>query len=261
MAMFTIYKLNETGQLNLFYNDAGDLDLKKIVTEIRNMQVTLDHTGKIISEGFSSPQIFKRSTDVSTVECLGFQTINLGTYVESRIEHDELVTNEATFDYLTKAKIIITDNAYLIVFSNNSNEERGKSKIKTMVEDLGLEASLFKINHQLLSNIQSDKDIKWSEAKIEKISKEGDKTTKVSYEIDLADMVNRSTVAEEYDGHGSLSLLKIQFPYENIGEDENVTMSLYSNGHRVSFEIEELQGASAEEFCINVLDFLIKYSR
>lgn len=259
MAAFTIYKLNETGQLNLFYNDEGKLDLRMIMAEMREKQVRTDESGKIISEGFSNPHTFQRS-DTLTLECYGFQTINLGTYVESRLHNEELHTNESSFDYLTKSKLIITDDAYLIVFSNNSNEEKGKSKMKTMVEDLGLEAALFKINHHLLSGIQENTEIKWSEAKIEKINKEGDKTTKVSYEIDLADVVNSSRVADEYEGYGSLSHLKIQFPYSHIGEDETVTMSLYTNGHRISFEIEELQGASVEEFTVNVLEFLLQYS-
>ncbi|MGE9214928.1 MULTISPECIES: hypothetical protein [unclassified Exiguobacterium] len=260
MAAFTIYRLNETGQLNLFYNQEGKLDLKVILNEMKHKQVRSDETGRIISEGFTLPHLFQRSSGKTTLECFGFQTINLGTYVESRLQNEEILTTETSFDYLTKSKIILTEDSHLIVFSNNSNEEKGKSKMKTMVEDLGLEASLFKINHQLLKNIQEDTEIKWSEAKIEKINKEGDKTTKVSYEIDLADIVNRSTVADEYDGHGNLAHLKIQFPYTNIGEEETVTMNLYSNGHRISFETEELQGASVEDFTVSTLEFLLKYT-
>lgn len=261
MSAFTIYSLNDTGQLDFFYNTEGKLDLRAVMQEMRRRLVAIGNDGKVIGEGFTAPQIFQRSPEKSTLECYGFQSVSLGTYFQSRMVNDDLIIDEATFDYFTKCKIIITEDLYLIVLSNNSTEEKGKSKVKTMVEDIGFEASIFKVNHPLLSNLQDDEEIRWSEAKIEKIEKVGDKTTKVSYEIDLADIVNRSQVADEYNGYGSLAHLKIQFPYENLGEADSVTINLYTNGHRVSFEEEELEGASVEEFSIHVLEFLLRYYR
>ena len=224
MAAITAYTLNTAEQLDLFYSEDGNLNLEVLMNLMSQKAAPIDVEGKINGEGFINPR-FDNINGSEMLVAYGVSLVNLGNYFEPRFENDVMTSREEQYNFYSKAYIIITKDSTLILKFDNSVEEKVRSKVKALVEDLGFEASVFKLDNELLREIQHDQDLDWSAAKIDRIDKDGDKTTKVSYEIDLADNVNSSQVDDHYRNSGKLSHLKFQLPYDAIGSNDKITIS------------------------------------
>lgn len=249
MASITVYKLDTSEQLNLFYTDEGRLNLEKVKEEMNARGATLDDNGTINGQGFLNPEIRIRN-EIEVLEAYGTDLINLGNYFDTTFDNDNIVTNEKQFTFYSKARIIITKDSDLILRFENSTEEKLRSKLKALVESLGFEASFLRIDNALLRKIMDDNIYEWSAAKIDRVDKDGDKTTKVSYEIDLADDVHPSEVDETYRDHGQISHIKFQLPLKVSGAPNYITVNLYNNGHRAYFEANELGSLDIEDFTV-----------
>lgn len=252
MASFTIYKLNTSEQLDLFYHREGKLNLEEVSRAMNENVATLGQDGKISGEGFIKPVITNRN-GISVLEAFGTDLVNLGNYFDTTFHEDNVITTETQYTFYSKTRIIITENSDLILKFDNSTEEKAKGKVKALVEGLGFETQLFKLDDSLLRRIQNDDSLTWSAAKLDRIDKDGDKTTKVSYEIDLANDVNPSEVDDAYRNYGKMSHLKFEIPYEFAGSTTNITVSLYNNGHRVFFEEQELGISNVHDFIIYLM--------
>lgn len=249
MSSFTIYKLNTAEQLDLFYNDNGKLNLEVVSRSMKDKVATIDSTGRINGEGFIKPEI-KNRNGISVLEAYGTDLVNLGNYFDTTFNNDNVTTIEKQYTFYSKTRILITEDSDLILKFDNSTEEKAKGKVKALIEGLGFETTLFKLDDSLLRKIQNDETLAWSEAKLDRIDKDGDKTTKVSYEIDLANDVYPSKVDEAYRDYGKMSHIKFEIPYDPSGTDNKITVSLYNNGHRVFFEEGELGISSVSDFVI-----------
>lgn len=255
MSSFTIYKLNTAEQLDLFYTSDGKLNLEAVSRAMNEKVATIGSNGKISGEGFISPTITNRS-GLSVLEAYGTDLVNLGNYFDTTFHDDNVTITEAQYTFYSKSRILITENSDLILKFDNSTEEKVKGKVKALVEGLGFETTLFKLDDSLLRRIQNNDDFTWSAAKLDRVDKDGDKTTKVSYEIDLADDVHPSVVDEAYRQHGKMSHLKFEVPYESAGSINNITVSLYNNGHRVFFEENDLGISNVHDFIIYLMNKL-----
>ncbi|WP_339161837.1 hypothetical protein [Siminovitchia sp. FSL W7-1587] len=253
MASITVYKLNTAEQLDLFYTTEGKLNLNKVQEEMNTKFATIGQDGRISGQGFLNPQI-KTREDIQLLEAYGTDLINLGNYFDTVFDEDDITTNEAQFTFYSKARIIITEDSDLVLRFENSTEEKVRGKIKALVESLGFEASLLKIDDILLRKIMDNDLYDWSAAKIDRVDKDGDKTTKVSYEIDLANDLHPSEVDEAYRKYGKISHIKFQLPISRSGAPDSITINLYNNGHRAYFETNELGTFSIDNFTV----FLMK---
>ncbi|HLR81258.1 MAG TPA: hypothetical protein VK119_11965 [Bacillota bacterium] len=255
MASITIYKLNTAEQLDLFYSSNGKLLLEKVKDSMSKKVATIGEDGRITGQGFLNPEITIRE-DLKVLEAYGMDLINLGNYFDTTFDEDNITTNEKQFTFYSKARIIITEESYLILRFENSTEEKVRGKVKALVESLGFEASFLKIDDVLLRKIMDNDLYEWSAAKIDRVDKDGDKTTKVSYEIDSANDVHPSEVDETYREHGKISHIKLQLPLSKDGCPENITINLYNNGHRAYFEANELGSYSIDNFTVFLMNAL-----
>ena len=256
MASITICKLNTAEQLDLFYNINGKLNLEMVKDEMLKKSATIDARGSITGQGFLKPEIRTRN-EIRTLESYGTDLINLGNYFDTTFyDEDKITTDEKQFTFYSKARIIITEDSDLILRFENSTEEKLRGKIKATVESLGFEASFVKIDDSLLRKIMNDSSYEWSAAKIDRVDKDGDKTTKVSYEIDLANDVHPSEVDEKYREHGKISHIKFQLPLPPGDNPSTITISLYNNGHRAFFEASELGTIDVDDFSVYLMNEL-----
>ncbi|SDM17009.1 hypothetical protein [Bacillus sp. OK048] len=255
MSSFTMYKLNTAEQLDLFLNPSGKLNLDEVSRSMNEKVATIGNDGRISGEGFIKPIITNRN-GISVLEAYGTDLVNLGNYFDTKFHDETVTTTETQYTFYSKTRIIITEDSDLILKFDNSTEEKAKGKVKALVEGLGFETQLFKLDDSLLRRIQNDDTLTWSAAKLDRIDKDGDKTTKVSYEIDLANDVHPSEVDDAYRNYGKMSHLKFEIPYETAGSTTNVTVSLYNNGHRVFFEEQELGISNVHDFIIYLMNKL-----
>ncbi|WP_139377730.1 hypothetical protein [Solibacillus isronensis] len=231
------------------------MNLEEIRRAMGQKVATLDTEGKITGEGFLHPR-FENRNGVNVLEAYGTDLVNLGNYFATTFHNGSVTTTETQYTFYSKTRIIITEDSDLILKFDNSTEEKAKGKVKALIEGLGFETTLFKLDDALLRKIQAEESFVWSAAKIDRIDKEGDKTTKVSYEIDLANDVHPSQVDDAYREHGQMSHIKFQIPYDATGAPNKVTVSLYNNGHRAFFEEDELGGAQANDFVVYLMNRL-----
>lgn len=252
LSSFTIYELNTAEQLDLFYSEENVLNLEEVKRAMTSKVATIGTDGRISGEGFINPVIKKRN-GIDVLEAYGTDLVNLGNYFDTTFHEDGVTTTETQYTFYSKTRIIITANSNLILKFDNSTEEKAKGKVKALVESLGFETILFKLDDELLRKIQDDGRFVWSATKIDRIDKDGDKTTKVSYEIDLANDVHRSEVDDAYRAHGKMSHLKFQLPFVAEGAPEKITVSLYNNGNRAFFEEVELGNASVHDFVVYLM--------
>lgn len=255
MSSFTIYRLNTAEQLDLFYTEQGKLNLEEVKKSMSSKVATINSEGKITGEGFIHP-VFENRNGINVLEAYGTDLINLGNYFDTTFTADTVTTTETQYTFYSKTRILITEESDLILKFDNSTEEKAKGKVKALVESLGFETTLFKLDDSLLRKVQSEETFEWSAAKIDRIDKAGDKTTKVSYEIDLANDVHPSQVDDAYREHGQMSHIKFQIPYDATGAPNMITVSLYNNGHRVFFEEDELGSSSVNDFVVFLMSRL-----
>jgi hypothetical protein len=255
VSSFTYYKLNTAEQLDLFYTQEGKLNLEEVIRAMGQKVATLNANGKITGEGFLHPK-FETRNGISVLEAYGTDLVNLGNYFDTTFQNGNVMTTENQYTFYSKTLIIITEDSDLILKFDNSTEEKAKGKVKALIEGLGFETTLFRLDDALLRKVQKDETFEWSAVKIDRVDKECDKTTRVSYEIDLADDVHTSQVDDAYREHGHMSHIKFQIPYDATGAPSKVTVSLYNNGHRAFFEEDELGAAQPNDFVVYLMNKL-----
>lgn len=257
MASITVLQLGTSEQLDLFYTYEGKLDLEKVKNEMSNKAATIDENGRISGQGFLNSEINLRQ-DEEVLEAYGTDLVNLGNYFDTTFDDDNIITNERQFTFYSKARIIITKDGNCILMFENSTEEKIRSKLKALVEGLGFDPDYLKMDNQLLRKIMDEDIYNWSAAKIDRVDKDGDKTTKVSYEIDSANDVSPSEVDETYREFGYVSNIKFELPLTISGAPKYITVNLYNNGHRAYFDANELGSLDINDFSIVLAKALIR---
>ncbi len=251
--IFNFFTLNTAEQLDLFYTENGQLNLNLVRENMIEKRAPIGDNGAINGEGFINPTVQEfREVRIIGTHCASQGS--LGYFNESRLENGVFVTQRIQHHYYSRSFAFVTADSDLILRFDYSTEEASKSKVKSLIEELGFEASIFRLDHELLRQIQTNYN--WTAAKIDKIERYGDSTKRVSYEIDPADDQFPSQVHEEYREHGQLSHVTFEFPYEAPGAPNTVTVKLYNAGHRIVIDENELGQASIEHFIITLLNVL-----
>jgi hypothetical protein len=254
MAILNFYLLNTSEQLDLFYSDNEKLNLKKIKEVMLEYQAPVSDDGTITGEGFVDIEI-KSEHDLNFIQSYCTAQGSLGYFNEARIVDNTVKTIRVQHKYYSKSLINLTEDSELIIKFDVSNDENAKTKVKSLIESLGFEASTFRLDDSLLRKVKET--FKWTAAKLEKIEKSGDNTKKVSYEIDPSDDKFKSEVDELYNEHGKMSHIQFELPYKAVGAPNFVTVKLYKDGHRIVVDEEQFSSEdSFKQFMIYLLKTL-----
>ena len=224
MNFFYFYTLNTAEQQDLFLCENGLLDLGVLRETMIENRAPISTDGRLNGEGFISPTTLVRN-EKNVIEGYCASQSSLGYFNEARLLNDSWTTERIQHHYYSKSFITISEKSELIMKFDSSSEEIAKSKVKSLIEALGLEAIAFKLDDSLLRKIQENYD--WSAAKLDKIERYGDSTKRVSYEIDLADDQFPSQVNEDYKEHGKMSHITFEMPYTAPGAPNTITVKFF----------------------------------
>ncbi|MNI38928.1 hypothetical protein D3C73_930890 [compost metagenome] len=240
MATLFLYRVSD--QVDMFLSDRnGGILLSEIRKLLLERKSLYDQDGLICGEGFTN--ITKLEYDgVHCIDCYCTTQSSLGYFYQAQLDKGNVITNRVQHLYFSRANIKIASNGNLIIKFDWTSEEKAKSRVKEMIEMLGIELESFKITDSMLRYIQNH--YHWTSAKIDKISKDGDKTKKVSYTIDPADINSRSMVDEEYRDYGNICHLNFEIQFPNDERHPNtspmINVKLYrEGGHRIVIIEEE----------------------
>ncbi|WGD65588.1 hypothetical protein P5630_11705 [Bacillus subtilis] len=253
MATLNIYTLNTAEQLDLFLTQDGDLDLDYVLDLMNEKIAPISPDGAISGEGFINPQ-FRVRDDLKLIESYCASQGSLGYFNEARMEDSAFTTRRTQHHYYSKASLFITEKSDLVLKFDFTTEEGSKSKVKSLIEELGVEATIFRIDNDLMTKVQNK--FEWSAVKLDKIEKDGDKTKRVSYEIDLADDQSTSQVDEDYRDYGKRSHISFELPYSAPGAPNKVSVKMYSQGNRIVIDEDELCNSPLEDFIVYLLNVL-----
>lgn len=234
MASLFIFTLSTLNQADMFLSKAdGKFDINKFRTLLESRAYLIDK-GRVKGEGFSNIEI-KKFNDFSFLKAISSAQSSLGYYYEARVDNGVVSSERVHHEYYTKSNIIVTENSQLIIKFDWTAEEISRTRVKTLLESLGLKLNPLRINDQLLRSLKNM--YPWTAAKIDKIDKDGDSTKKVSYEIDPSNDQNTSVVDEQYSDHGKMSHLTFELPFKekkHVSTPSHITVKLYSEGgHRI----------------------------
>ncbi|MED4292245.1 hypothetical protein [Priestia megaterium] len=250
MAIINLFSLNTAEQLDLFYTESGALKLNDLRDVMIEKRAPIGNNGAINGEGFINPN-FQIRNEVQVIESYCSSQGSLGYYNEARMVNESFTTERIQHHYYGKSFIIITQESDFIIKFDYAIEEGTKNKVKSLIEELGFEATIFRLDNDLLRKVQNHYD--WSAAKLDKIERFGDSTKRVSYEIDPADDQHPSQVDEDYREHGKMSHITFELPYDVVGAPNTITVKLYTQGNRVVIDEGELGGSPIEEFILYLL--------
>lgn len=231
-----IYKLNTADQPDLFFSDEEKLNLDYLLDSMELNKAPIDEVGHPHGEGFGIVEKLQIA-NTEAIQCFCITRSSLGNYNEARFTTDTFTTDRKQHTYYTKSKIYLTETNNFIIIFDNSIEERAKAKVKAQIEQIGLEMESLRITDKLIRHIQNT--YSWSAATFNKIVKHGDSTRRVSFVIDPANATDRSLVQDEYSDHGEMSHIKFDLPYNDNGNDKEITVTLYSDKHRVIINEDE----------------------
>lgn len=256
MASLFIFTLSTLNQADIFLSKAdGKFDIAKFRSLLESKAYLVDN-GRVKGEGFSNIEV-KKFNDMSFLNAISSAQSSLGYYYEARVDNGVVSSERVHHEYYTKSNIIVTENSQLIIKFDWTAEEISKTRVKTLLEGLGLKLSPLRINDQLLRTLKNI--YPWTAAKIDKIDKDGDSTKKVSYEIDPSNDQNTSVVDEQYSDHGKMSHLTFELPFTNkkhLATPSHITVKLYSEGgNRIILNEEDF--GHIEDFQ-NFLNYLIE---
>jgi len=258
MAILNLFTLNTAEQLDLFYSNEGKLDLDKLIEKMMEYQAPIREDGTITGEGFVDIET-QGEHELNFVQSFCTAQGSLGYFNEARVVENTVKTVRVQHQYYSKSLINITEDSELIIKFDVSNDENAKTKVKSLIESLGFEATIFRLDDALLRKIKDN--FKWTAAKLEKIEKYGDSTKKVSYEIDPSDDKFQSEVDALYNEHGKMSHIQFELPYKASGAPNTVTVKLYKDGHRIVIDENQFGNQdSFKKFMIYLLKTLIALS-
>lgn len=257
MTVFNIYKLNDDDQLDLFFSKHdGNLDLLKVAERMSEFASPSDE-GVINGEGFLGTEITQRQ-DRELIESFATGHGSLGYYTQAYVSEsaEDVTAKRKQHKFYSKARVFITEDNFLIIFFDDTTEEKIKRNIKNLVENLGFEVSNFHLSDTLMRSIRNE--YTWTEVRLEKVDNESDSTTKVYYEIDTADNDNESLIDQIYQGQGKMVQISFEMPYSHVEEGPNlVSVKLYKNDNRVVLNSKEFPDFGAQkDFMIYLLDKL-----
>ncbi|WP_270619777.1 hypothetical protein [Paenibacillus macerans] len=240
MATLFLYRISD--QVDMFLSDKnGDILLSEIRRLLLERKSPYDQDGFISGEGFTNINNYEYE-GVHCIDCYCTTESSLGYFYQARLDKGNVITNRVQHSYFSKANIKITSSGNLIIKFDWTSEEKARPRVKEMIGQLGIELESFKITDSMLRYVQNH--YHWTSAKIDKILKDGDKTKKVSYTIDPADINSRSLVDEEYRDYGNMCHLnfEIKFPYDerHPNTPSMINVKLYrEGGHRIVINEEE----------------------
>jgi len=263
MSSIVIYGLSTSHQPDFFLSDSnGCLDLQKVKVAMEQKLMPTDD-GRISGEGFVNIQIKENNEGLRYIECFTTTENSLGYYYPAEITGDSIRSNKIQHKYFNRSSLMITDNNYVIMKFDWSAEEGSKSRVKSILETLGFKISSFKVTDSLIRKIQND--FEWRAVKIDKIEKSGDKTRKVSFEIDPTD-TSESRVDQEYRDHGKMNQLTFEHPIVFEDRDPNtrpmISVKLYKEGgNRIFINTDEFgNDEDVKKFQLVLLQTLHHYS-
>ncbi|MDV6377714.1 hypothetical protein ORD22_05475 [Sporosarcina sp. GW1-11] len=249
-----IYKLNTEEHPDLFFSDEGSLNVDYLIETMDQNKAPINEEGYPQGEGFGIVEKIMIG-NVKSVQCFCITRSSLGNFNEAKFSTDTFTTERKQHTYFTKSKIYLTENNEFIIMFDNSIEERAKAKVKAQIEQLGFEMSILRITDLLIRHIQNN--YSWSAATFNKIVKHGDSTRRVSFVIDPANDTDVSVVQQEYSDHGEMSHIKFDLPYTDNGNPKQITVTLYSDKHRVIINENEFSdNDSFNEFMLHLLGIL-----
>lgn len=264
MATLFIYTMSAQNQADMFISDKnGDISLQEM-KDLLLRRSSPNNNGLISGEGFSNASIITYS-GINFIESYCTSEGSLGYFYEALVDQGVVTSRKVQHSYFSKSKIIITENAHVIIKFDWAAEEKARIKVKEMIESLGTELEAFKITDTLIRFLQ--KHYHWTAAKIDRIEKIGDSTKKVSYTIDPSDINSRSAVDDEYKDHGYMSHLTFEMPfsYENkhTATPSLINVKIYSEGgHRVVINEDEFgNDKDLKYFQIHLMNELIKIKK
>jgi hypothetical protein len=239
MAVFNIYELNEAEQLDLFYSKSdGNLDLDKIQEKMAEF-ISPSEDGEITGEGFLQIRQKERSY-AKSIEAFATGSGTLGYYTQAFVEEDQgndVSSKRKQQQFFSKSRIFLTEEGFLIIFFDDTTEERIKKNIKNLIENLGFEANNFHLSDQLMRKVRAKYD--WQEVHLEKVENDRDSTSKVYYEIDIADTDNESKIDKIYGDKGKMVQISYEMAYDKGKEPLSKTVKLYKNDNRIVIDPEE----------------------
>ena len=261
MTVFNIYKLNdnESGQLDLFFSKSdGTLDLRKVVERMKEFSSPVEKDGIIAGEGFLKIQEVTIGSK-EMIEAYATGQGSLGYYTQAFVtDNEEVDSRRKQQQFFSRAKIFITGDNLLIIMFSDTTEEKIKSNIKNLVESVGFSVSNFQLSNNLMRKVRQN--YQWKEVRLEKLDNEKDSTTKVYYEIDIADGENESLIDSIYSEHGSMVLISFEMPSDHLTNAPNfITVKLYKNDNRIVLESNEFPDTPTEnKFIVYLTDELIE---
>lgn len=248
MASLFIFTLSTSEQLNAFYlGENGKLAIETLV-QVMTERIAPIYEGRVTGEGFSTITVCSRE-NIKVIECACTAQSSLGYFYEARMIDGHVKSERMHHQYFSKSTLSITEDSQIVMKFDWAAEENAKTKIRELVESLGLKSTSFKLNDKLLRAIQNK--YTWTSAKIDRIEKAGDSTKKVSYEIDPANKSIQSEVDQTYRQHGKISHISFELPYRSVTKHVNtpntITVKLYSEGGN-RIVIDENEFGSQEDF-------------
>lgn len=251
VASITVYRIVE----ELIFFDRDHIDLESLAIAVRDKQVGTDEQGVIIESGFTTP-IVNQIDDINYIDFLGFEKTSYGVYSEPSIVNNRVRTNENTFKYFTSCRVLIFSNNFLVILSNDSGEEKVKVGVRKLLESIGLNLDVIKMDSNFLTRAKNNSYVTCTSCTINEVENENDSTRNVSYEVDPADIVNGSVVNEIYEDKGHIYKIKVLFPYQIVTGNVSIVLTLYKNGNRCSFEPLQLNGGELDRFILVLMNFL-----
>lgn len=246
MATFYFFKINKD---DLFINTTtnGKLNLNHFREVMVTHTATRSNEDKAVNgEGFINPIITTLNTKDVLISSCTIQG-SLGYYNQAFLNDDENISsNRVQHIFYTQAKVMITEDYEVVLYFEFSEETSGKSKAKSLVEELELDLETVRFSHELLTKIKENH--KWTAAKMEKLDRIGDSTRTVSFEIDPADE-GESQIDEIYNDSGKLTHLTFDF---KVDDTNTITIKLYKDNHGF------IQNTEIENFPLSVNDVLIQ---
>ncbi|WP_409175637.1 hypothetical protein [Brevibacillus fortis] len=247
MSSLFLYTLNTLEQSDMFLCDAnGNLDMEKVMASMVEREAPIEENGAITGEGFFDIKL-NEINGIKVIECFAAAQSSLGYFHEAKWHDNQVVTQKVQHKYYSKSHLVISKDSHVYIKFDWAAEEDSRSKVKTLIESIGFEATSYKVHDKFLRAVQSK--FKWTAAKIDRIERAGDSTKRISYEIDPSDDQFTSQVDSDYRAHGKMSYVSFELPFTkpSKGDQTLITVKLYGGG-AVKIVIDEREISDLKDF-------------